>query len=170
MSVPDANHLPWQVLWLVVLAMPVSCVAWTVTHEDLLREARDYCKECSRTCRGLLQRKFFYLFTCEYCFSHYIAIIAVALTGFRLLIDNWLGYVLAVFGLVWMANLYMSLYGRLRVEIRSERAEADIRQREIELKEKEIARLEAELAKCKPGEEKTLNPSPALLNSDDRAT
>ena len=27
-----------------------------------------------RTCRRLLYRKFFYVFTCEYCFSHYVAL------------------------------------------------------------------------------------------------
>lgn len=147
---PDAVHLPWQVLWLFVLAIPVACVAWTVTHEEVFREPREYCKRCSRECQHLLQRKFFYFFTCEYCLSHYVAMFFVAITGFKLLLDNWLGYVLAMFALVWVANIYMSLYGRLRVDIRAERAEADARQRDIKIKEQEIARLGAELKRCRP--------------------
>lgn len=138
---PDANHLPWQILWLFVLGIPVSCVAWTVTHEDVFREPRNYCKQCSRSCRWIWQRKFFYLFTCEYCFSHYIAIVFIALTGFRLLLDNWFGYVIGFFALVWVANLYMSFYGQLRVAIRSEQAQADARQRDVAIKEREIERL-----------------------------
>jgi len=47
--------------------------AWTVTHEEVFREPREYCLQRSQKCRRLLQRKFFYLFTCEYCFSHYMA-------------------------------------------------------------------------------------------------
>jgi len=58
-----------QLTWLFVLAIPTACVAWTVTHEDIFAELRAYCSEKSERCRAL-KRKFFYLFTCEYCFSH----------------------------------------------------------------------------------------------------
>ncbi|HLL90564.1 MAG TPA: hypothetical protein VK324_14785 [Tepidisphaeraceae bacterium] len=150
--------LSQQLLWLVILAIPIACVAWTVTHEEVFREPREYCQHRSRTCRSLLKRKFFYLFTCEYCFSHYVTMFFVAFTGFRLLLDDWRGYVLSVFALVWLANIYMSLYGRLRVDIRSERAEADmkqteteVKQREVAVKEKEIERLEHELATARDG-------------------
>jgi hypothetical protein len=138
---PDAAHLPAQILWLFVLGLPVGCIAWTITHEEVFREPRDFCKKCSEKCRAAWQRKFFYLFTCEYCFSHYVAALFIALTGFRLLLDNWLGYVLAFFALVWVANFYMSLYNRLRVEIRYEKAEADARQQDVAIKEKQIEKL-----------------------------
>ena len=69
------------------------------------------------------QRKFFYLFTCEYCFSHYVAAGAVLLTGYRLLLPDWRGALLAWFTLVWVANIYMSLFGRLRLDIKRERVE-----------------------------------------------
>lgn len=59
-----------ELILLFVLAMPVAAVAWTVTHEDVFEEARDYCTRRSRNAESLLARKFFYLFTCEYCFSH----------------------------------------------------------------------------------------------------
>src|SRR5260221_3292784 len=114
-----------QVAVLFVLALPIACVAWAVTHEEVLREARDYCAQHSKTCRSLFQRKFFYLFTCEYCFSHYITAIVLFMTRYTLLYPDWRGYVIALFSLVWIANLYMSLFGRLRLDIREERLEIE---------------------------------------------
>ena len=125
-------------IWLFLLAIPVACVAWTVTHEEVFREPRDFCACRSRDCASLVQRKFFYLFTCEYCFSHYIAAFFIWFTGFRLLLDDWRGYMLAWFAIVWVANTYMSLFGRLRVDIRSERAVADVRDKQAERIDKEI--------------------------------
>jgi hypothetical protein len=110
---------------LLILAIPVACVAWTVTHEEILREPREYCRHRSENCQGWLQRKFFYLFTCEYCFSHYVALAFLALTGFKLLYLDWRGYVIAEFSLVWIANQYMSIYNRLRLTIKSERVEIE---------------------------------------------
>jgi len=55
-----------QILWLLVLAIPVASIAWTITHEEIFREPRDYCKEQSEDAPALWRRKFFYLFTCEY--------------------------------------------------------------------------------------------------------
>jgi hypothetical protein len=115
-----------QLLYLVILALPIACVSWTVTHEEVFREPREFCVEKSKTCRHLLARKFFYLFTCEYCFSHYVTILALVLTRFTLLLPDWRGYVLAGFSLVWVANAYMSLFGRLRLDIRHEREEIEI--------------------------------------------
>ena len=62
--------------------------------------------------RSWFTRKFYYLFTCEYCFSHYVAAGAVLATGYRLLMPDWRGAVLAWFALVWIANIYMSLFGQ----------------------------------------------------------
>ena len=58
-----------QIQNLFLLAIPVACIAWTVTHEEIFREPRDFCIEKSKNSRTILQRKFFYLFTCEYCFK-----------------------------------------------------------------------------------------------------
>ena len=112
-----------QLLWLFVLAAPVACVAWTVTHEEVFREVRDWCAHKSQSCRSLAQRKFFYLFTCEYCFSHYVAAAVVGVTGFRLLSGGLTGALIAWLSLVWVANLYMSLFARLRLDIKRERVE-----------------------------------------------
>ena len=122
-----------QVAWLFLLAVPIACIAWTVTHEELFREPRDYCLEKSKTSKSMTIRKFFYLFTCEYCFSHYVTIGALFFTGYKLLLADWRGYVLSGFALVWMANVYMSLFGFLRVGMKETKMEADIE--ELRLKE-----------------------------------
>jgi len=114
-----------QVALLFIIAMPIACVAWTVTHEEVFREIRDACVRNSKACRTLWQRKFFYLFTCEYCFSHWVTALALLMTRFTLIYPDWRGYVLAGFSLVWIANLYMSLFGRLRLDIREERLEIE---------------------------------------------
>ncbi len=57
----------------VLLGIPVACIAWTVTHEEVFHEPRQYGqRECSRA-KGIVRRTFFYRFTCEYCISHYVA-------------------------------------------------------------------------------------------------
>lgn len=98
-----------QLLWLFLLAIPIACVAWTVTHEEVFREPREFCIRKSRFASRFWQRKFYYLFTCEYCFSHYVTVGFIFLTDFRLLLDNWKGYIIAGFALVFVANIYMSL-------------------------------------------------------------
>jgi hypothetical protein len=113
---------PWtQLFWLFVLPLPIACVAWTVTHEEVFREPHDYCVQRSQESRRLLTRKFFYLFTCEYCFSHYVTVGALILTRFHLLLPDWRGYPLAGFALVWIANIYMSLYAMIRIDLKKER-------------------------------------------------
>ena len=112
--------LSHQFAYLLLLALPIACASWTVTHEEVFREPREYCKSMSQNCKPLPARKFFYLFTCEYCFSHYVAAFALFLFRFQLLYDGWRGYVVAWFGLVWIANFYMSMYNRLRLDIKHE--------------------------------------------------
>jgi hypothetical protein len=112
--------LSHQFAFLLLLALPVACISWTVTHEEVFREPRDYCKEKSENCKPLLVRKFFYLFTCEYCFSHYVTLFFLVVTHFTLLYDGWRGYLISWFALVWVANVYMSAFNRLRLEIKHE--------------------------------------------------
>jgi hypothetical protein len=130
--------IPLQILWLFVLAIPVACVAWMVTHEEIFREPREYCEGQCKKSRSLFRRKFFYLFTCEYCFSHYVAALFLIITRYKLLYDDWRGYLIALFALVWVANQYMSIYNRLRLDIKHERVE--IAADEEELKEEKTAR------------------------------
>lgn len=121
-------NLSHQVSYLFLLALPVACIAWTVTHEEVFREPREYCEKKCKESKSLLQRKFFYLFTCEYCFSHYISIFFIIITGFTLLYTDWRGYLIAFFSLVWIANIYMSIFGLVRVGLKKEKAEANLKE------------------------------------------
>ena len=118
-----APALVTQITWLFILAIPVACISWTVTHEEVLREPREYCKNHCRYGKTIWERKFYYLFTCEYCFSHYVSLLFLFLTGFKLLIDDWRGYIIAGFSLVWLANMYMGLFNFIRQDIKKEQTE-----------------------------------------------
>ncbi len=121
-----------QAATLFLLAVPVACVAWTVTHEEIFREPREYCIRRSKKGKSVLERKFFYLFTCEYCFSHYVATALRLVAHFTLLYDGWRGYMLAGFALVWIANVYMSLFYMIRIDIKLERTEIALKEEETE--------------------------------------
>ncbi len=124
-------NLHTQLIWLFVLAIPVACVSWTVTHEEVFAEPRDYCKRKSKECKKLLQRKFFYLFTCEYCFSFYVTVILLLITKYQLLFTDWRGYLIAWFSLIWIANIYMSLFLFIRTDIKKEGLEAKIKESDL---------------------------------------
>ena len=115
-----ADPLTRQFAYLMLLALPIACASWTVTHEEVFREPRDFCKGKCANGQTVLVRKFFYLFTCEYCFSHYVTAFFLALTHFQMLYTGWRGYLLAEFSLVWIANVYMSFFNRLRLDIKHE--------------------------------------------------
>ncbi len=119
----------YSVLMLFFLAIPIACITWTVTHEEVFKEIREFCVKNSHEQKTLVARKFFYLFTCEYCFSHYVAIFMLIITHYQLLFDGWRGYLIAGFSLVWIANMYMSLYRLLRVDIKSEDNEAKVKEK-----------------------------------------
>ena len=115
--------LPLQLLLLFVLPMPVASIAWTFTHEEILREPREWCRRRSTQAGAWFRRKFFYMLTCEYCFSHYVAAAVLLITRCHLIYGDWRGYFVGWFSLVWIANVYLSLYGRIRLDIRRERVE-----------------------------------------------
>jgi hypothetical protein len=115
-----------QIAWLFILAIPIACIAWTVTHEEVFREPREYCLKRCNEGKNIAERKFFYLFTCEYCFSHYITAIMLFITNYRLLIDDWRGYLISGFALVFVANVYMSLFALIRTDLKKVRIETEI--------------------------------------------
>jgi hypothetical protein len=127
--------LSQQVIWLFLLALPIASVAWTVTHEEVFREPRDFCVRLSEHGPNLFCRKFFYLFTCEYCFSHWVTIFFLIITRFKLLYDDWRGYLLALFALVYVANFYMGLFGHVKLEVKKDRVEIKAIEAEVENKE-----------------------------------
>ena len=123
-----------QAIELLLIAIPIASISWTITHEEIFREPREFCVRCSRQAPRLIERKFFYLFTCEYCFSHWVSAFFLAVTHFQLIYNDWRGYLLGFFALVWIANQYMSIFDRLRLDIKRERVE--INEEEHELKNK----------------------------------
>lgn len=142
--------LGMQVVWLLLLALPIACVAWTVTHEDIFREGREHCQRLSESSPHLLGRKLFLIFTCEYCFSHYVTIFFLFITRYKLLFDDWRGYLIGGFALVWVANQYMSLYGRLRLDIRKERVEIKEVEQQVEARESSGLKEDIEITKSAP--------------------
>ena len=126
-----------QVRDLFLLALPIACIAWTITHEEVFKEPREYCVKKSQSCNKLLQRKFFYLFTCEYCFSHYVTVFFLFVSNYHLLFTDWRGYLISGFALVWIANIYMSIFGLVRVGLKKEKVEANIKEEELKEVKKE---------------------------------
>ena len=142
-------YLDWRhIVGLLILGIPIACIARTVVFEEIFREPREWCVNKSKTCQSLLKRKFFYLFTCEYCFSHWVTIAFLIMTHFKLMYDDFRGYIISFFSLVFVANAYLNLYSRLRVDITSEK-------KEIEAKEKVIEKLDSEIRSTSPAAEPT---------------
>jgi hypothetical protein len=114
-----------QLYWLLILSLVVASISWTVTQEKIFEEPRDFAKEKSETSRSLFIRKFCYVWTCEYCFSHWVTILVLIIVRFPLMFDDWRGYFLSFFILPWIANFWMSIYRMLRVDIKHENALAE---------------------------------------------
>ena len=112
-----------QLAYLFILALPIASIAWTITHEEVAREFHDLCAAKSETSTHLLKRKFYYLFTCEYCLSHYVTALMLVIVRFKLLYPDWRGYLISGFSLVAVANVYMSLFARIRLVVKRERVE-----------------------------------------------
>ena len=124
-----------QIVWLLLLALPIASISWTITHEEIFREPREFCQRKSQECRRLVQRKFFYVFTCEYCLSHYVTVFFLIVTRYRLLFEDWRGYLVGGFALVWVANFYMSLFAHIRLDVKKERVEIQHVEKKLEKEE-----------------------------------
>jgi hypothetical protein len=124
-----------QIVWLLLLALPIASVSWTITHEEVFREPREFCERKAQSCRRVLQRKFFYVFTCEYCLSHYVTIFFLIVTRYHLLFDDWRGYLIGGFALVWVANIYMALFAHIRLDVKKERTEIKRVEKKLEKEE-----------------------------------
>jgi hypothetical protein len=61
-----------------------------------------------------------------------VTIFFLILTRYRLLLDDWRGYLISFFALVAVANIYMSSFGRLRQEVKSEKLEAKTKEKVLE--------------------------------------
>ncbi len=131
-------ELSQQLFYLFILAIPIACIAWTVTHEEVFKEPREFCVKRSKSSKSIWKRKFFYLFTCEYCFSHYVTLFFLWISKFQLLYGDWKGYVISMFALVWVANVYMSLFGFIRVGMKKEKMDADIEELKLKKERKKL--------------------------------
>ena len=126
--------LSHQVVWLFVLALPIASIAWTVTHEEVFREPRDY---CARPQQGQPNP------WCAASFSTCSPVNTASATGLRpflvitrykLLYDDWRGYLVALFALVYVSQL---LYWPVRAcEAGSRKNRAEIRAIEAEVEKK----------------------------------
>jgi hypothetical protein len=141
-----------QIAYLFLIALPVASVSWTVTHEEVFREPREYCLRCSQQRPRMLARKFFYVFTCEYCFSHYVTIFFLLITRFHLIFPDWRGTLLAFFSLPFIANIYIGLFAQTKLEAKKDRVTAKVIQEELEIKqmEKECKAIDLEQREKEP--------------------
>jgi hypothetical protein len=112
--------LTTQAAWLFLLAIPVACIAWTVTHEEVFKEPREFCVKQSKERRSLFGRKFFY-----------VTIFILILSEYKLLLDDWRGYLIAGFALVWIANLYMAIFALIKVDVNLERLQVKKEEKEL---------------------------------------
>ena len=124
--------LSTQIRDLFLLPLAISCISWTVTHEEIFKGPRDFCLRKVLHAKSAFARKFFYVFTCEYCFSHYITILFLFITEYHLIFSDWRGYLIGGFALVWISNFYMSIFGFIRVGMKKEKIEANIKEKELE--------------------------------------
>jgi type VI protein secretion system component VasK len=100
----------------------------------VFHELREYAQRQAECAESAWRRKLFYLLTCHYCFSHYVTAFFIAITGYKLLKPNWTGYVIALFALVWVANIYMSVYAWLRQQYKMQKFEAKAVEHEVKQK------------------------------------
>ena len=138
-------HLPGeQIIILFILAVPVACISWTVTHEEVFSEMREYFVKRYNRAGNIFTRKLFYLFTCEYCFSHYVTVLFLFITEFTIIFSDWRGYLISGFSLVWVANIYMSIYNRIRLDIKREKVDIEANEKEIKKNTEQGSLLQVE--------------------------
>ena len=51
---------------------------------------------------------------------------------YKLLYEDWRGYFVGFFALVWIANQYMSIYNRLRLDIKHEQVEIKAEEQKVD--------------------------------------
>jgi hypothetical protein len=106
-----------EIFW---IAVAVAMVAWTQAKEEITREVREWFERKSRDGRSALIRKVCYMPTCEFCFSFWVAVLSLIVFRHRVAYDDWRGVILALFAAWGLANLYMTAYSRIRIELRKD--------------------------------------------------
>ena len=100
------------------LALVVAVISRTVTKEEVFREWREMCARHA-ACGTLPKRKLCYVFTCTYCFSHWVSLGVVVASGFHFVCGDWRGLIMAIFAMVGIANLYAVAYEILTLAARA---------------------------------------------------
>jgi hypothetical protein len=59
-----------------------------------------------------------------------VTVAILCFTGYKLLLPDWRGYIIAGFSLVWIANVYMSLFGLIKQDINKEKMEIKVLEEE----------------------------------------
>ena len=52
-------------------------------------------------------------------------------TGYKLLLPDWRGYLIAGFSLVWIANIYMGFFSRIRMDIKKEKVDIAVKEEHL---------------------------------------
>jgi hypothetical protein len=115
-----------QFCQVLLLAVPMACLVWTFTQEEIFKEFRETLKMYQREhVDSWWRKKLAYVPTCPFCLSHYVAGLFVALFQFKMLTDDWRGYAVSLLSLVMVANVYLTAYNLLRAALRACKAVAD---------------------------------------------
>jgi hypothetical protein len=58
----------------------------------------------------------------------------LVITKFHLIFPDWRGYLVSGFSLVWVANFYMSLFRRLRLDIKKQKTDVELKEEMLDEK------------------------------------
>lgn len=121
------------------LAVPVAIIVRAFTTEEIFRQAREFCANrnvhyceligrnpcrSSERIRYLVLSKLCYMPTCDFCLSFWISLLVVWIADYFLYFSDWRGIALATFVVMGVANVYLSAFSHIRVDLRKERAVA----------------------------------------------
>ena len=111
-----------MIVTLCLLALPIASITWTVTHEEVFREPREWCADEKWVVPQHGRTKVLLFVHVRVLLQPLVTAIFLYITRYTLLFDDWRGYLIAGFSLVFIANIYMSLFGRLRLDIKGRAA------------------------------------------------
>jgi hypothetical protein len=142
-----------ELVTICLVAIPVACASWTIAKEELFREFREWCKANGVACEKIKNRiirflmvKLNYLPRCYYCTSFYVCEFFILLTGVKFVAAGWQGAMCAWFAIVFIAQLYLTVFNLLRVALRHYQAIADLAEHKAAqtvVKEVEVLKLAA---------------------------
>jgi hypothetical protein len=72
------------------------------------------------------------LFICLRVLLQPLSPLMLLIARYKLLYVDWRGYLVAFFALVWVANQYMSIYNRLRLDIKHEQVEITADEKKVD--------------------------------------